>query len=254
MSRIITISNQKGGVAKTTTTSTVGILLKRKGYSVLAVDMDPQGNLGFCLGADNENSASIYEVLKGDVKLQHAIQRTSTVDVISSSIALSGIELEYTAAGREYLLREAIRTLPTRYDYILIDTPPALSLLTVNAFTASGSIIVPMIADIFSLQGIAQIYESVERVKKYCNPKVYIEGILLTKFNRRSVFSKEILGTAELIASDLDIKLFRTCIRESVTLREAQALQKNIIEYAPKSHAAQDYISFVEELISVKGE
>ncbi len=249
MGRILTFSNQKGGVAKTTTTATVGIILKKLGYSVLAIDMDPQGNLAFCLGASNENCATIYEVLKGDVRMRHAIQRTDTVDVISSSIALSGIELEYVSAGREYLLREAIKSLPVKYDFILIDTPPALSLLTVNAFTASNAIIVPMMADIFSLQGLAQIYESVEKVKKYCNARVKIEGILLTRFNLRSVFTREILGTAELITKDLDLKLFNTRIRDSVAMREAQALQKNILKYAPKCHAAQDYRAFVNELL-----
>ncbi len=254
MGRILTFSNQKGGVAKTTTTATVGIVLKKMGYSVLAIDMDPQGNLAFSLGADNEHSASLYEVLRGDVLMRHAIQRTNTVDVISSNIALSGIELEYTSAGREYLLREAIKTLPIKYDFILLDTPPALSLLTVNAFTASSSIIVPMMADIFSLQGLAQIYESVEQVKKYCNAKVKIEGILLTRFNLRSVFSREILGTAELITKDLGVKLFKTRIRDSVAMREAQALQKNILKYSPKCHAVQDYKGFVKEMLEGFGE
>ncbi len=248
---ILTFSNQKGGVGKTTTTSTVALMLKSKGYSVLVIDMDPQCNLTFCLGADSDTSASIYEVMKGEVKLQHAIQRTTPVDVVSSNIALSGLELEFVSAGREFLLREAIRTLPIKYDFILIDTPPALSLLTVNAFSASDGIIVTMLADIFSLQGIAQIYESTERVKTYTNPNLKIMGILLTKFNKRGIFAREILGTAELIAKDLGIRLFESTIRESVAMRESQALQKSIMDYSPRSNSAKDYMAFTEELISV---
>ncbi len=249
LTMIITMTNQKGGVGKTTTTATVGMLLKDRGYNVLAIDMDPQGNLSFCLGADVETSATIYEVLKGDVRLQHAIQHTETIDVVTSSIALSGLELEFVSSGREYLLKEAIRSLPIKYDFILIDTPPALSLLTVNAFTASTNIIVPMLADIFSLQGIAQIYESCERVKKYTNPSLKILGILLIKYNPRSIFAREIWGTAEMISKDLEIKLFDTYIRESVTMREAQAMQKNIVKYAPRSNVAKDYTSFMDELL-----
>ena len=186
MARVISVSNQKGGVGKTTTTCSFAEGLKKKGFRVLAIDLDPQGNLGFSVGADTELSASIYDVLKGDTKIQYAIQRTGGMDVITSSILLSGIELEFTDAGREFLLRDAVRPILPFYDYILFDTPPALGILTINAFTASDAIVVPVLSDIFSLQGIAQLYETVERVKKYCNPDLTIAGILLTRFNPRT--------------------------------------------------------------------
>lgn len=250
MAKVISVSNQKGGVGKTTTTCSLAAGLKKKGYRVLAIDLDPQGNLGFSVGADTETSASIYNVLKGEIKIQYAIQKTNSMDIIISSILLSGIELEFTNTGREYLLKEAIRPILAFYDYILLDTPPALGILTINAFTASDGIVVPMLSDIFSLQGIAQLYETVERVKKYCNPNISITGILLTRFNPRSRLSQEIRGTAEMIAEDLHIRLFDSFIRSSVSASEAQSLQKDIFAYNSRSHVAQDYGQFIDELLA----
>lgn len=250
MAKVISISNQKGGVGKTTTTCSLAAGLKKKGFRVLAVDLDPQGNLGFSVGADTETSATIYDVLKGEIRTQFAIQKLSCMDVIISSILLSGIELEFTNTGREFLLKEALRPVEDLYDYILLDTPPALGILTINAFTASDTIIVPMLSDIFSLQGIAQLYETVERVKTYCNPNLCIGGILLTRFNPRTLLSREIRGTAELIARDLNIRLFDTFIRTSVAASEAQSVQKSIFDYAPENNIAQDYRAFIDELLS----
>lgn len=250
MAKVISISNQKGGVGKTTTTCALAAGLKKRGFRVLAIDLDPQGNLGFSVGADTETSATIYDVLKGEVKTQYAIQKTDSMDLIISSILLSGIELEFTDMGREFLLKEALRPIQAFYDYILLDTPPALGILTINAFTASGKIIVPMLSDIFSLQGIAQLHETVERVKKYCNPDLSIAGILLTRYNPRTRLSREVRGTAELIARDLNIPVFDSYIRSSVSASEAQSLQKNVFDYDPKSHIAQDYAAFLDELLA----
>lgn len=248
MCKIISISNQKGGVGKTTTTGALAAGLRKKGYTVLAIDLDPQCNLSFSLGADNENNATIYDVLKGDIKPSYAIQHGAVADVIPATILLSSVELEFTNTGREFLLREVLTSITDLYDYILIDTPPALSILTVNAFTASDYIIVPMLSDIFSLQGIAQLYDTVDRVRKYCNPRLQIAGILLTKFNPRTLLSTEIKGTAEMISQDLGIFLFDTYIRSSVTVSEAQSVQCNILDYAPRNHAVADYCQFVNEL------
>lgn len=250
MSKVISVSNQKGGVGKTTTTCNLAAGLKKKGFRVLIIDLDPQGNLGFSVGADSDTSATIYDVLKGDVKTQFAIQKTDTTDIIISSILLSGIELEFTNTGREFLLKEAIKPILDLYDYIILDTPPALGILTINAFTASDTIIVPMLSDIFSLQGIAQLYETVERVKKYCNPGLTIAGILLTKYNPRTLLSREIRGTAELIAQDLNIKLFDSYIRNSVVVSEAQSLQQSILDYAPRNNISLDYLQFIDELMA----
>ena len=249
MCRVISVSNQKGGVGKTTTTLALSEGFRQKGFRVLSIDLDPQGNLSFSMGADNEISATIYDVLKGDAKSKFAIQRTPQGDVIASNILLSGIELEFTNTGREYLLRNAIAPLTEYYDYILIDTPPALSILTVNAFSASDCIVVPMLADIFSLQGLAQLNETVERVRQHINPSLHIAGILLTRFNPRLLMSHEIHGTAEMIARDLNIPLLKTYIRTSVVFSEAQSLQRGVMEYAPNSNAVEDYKNLVDELI-----
>lgn len=249
MAKVISISNQKGGVGKTTTTGAVAAGLKIKGFKVLCIDLDPQSNLSFSVGAETEDCPTIYDVLKGEAKTLFSIQKTPSFDIISSNILLSGIELEFSQTGREFLLKEAINPVKEKYDYIFIDTPPALSILTVNAFTASDTIIIPMLADIFSLQGIAQLAETIERVKTYCNQKLIIEGIVLTKYNSRTVLSREVKATAELIAGEMKTKLFKTTIRSSVAVMEAQTNQKSIFEYSPKNGATLDYMDLVNELV-----
>lgn len=249
MAKIISITNQKGGVGKTTTTGAVAAGFKLKGYKVLCVDLDPQSNLSFSAGAETEECPTIYEILKGEAKTSFSIQKMQSFDIISSNILLSGIELEFTQTGREYLLKEALSSVKDKYDYIFLDTPPALSILTVNAFTASDYIIIPMLADIFSLQGIAQLSETIDRVRRYCNPNVKVEGIVLTKFNKRTILSREIKGTAELIAEQLNTEIFKTTIRSSVAVMEAQTNQQDIYNYSPKNGAAKDYMDLVEELI-----
>ena len=215
---------------------------------VLAVDMDPQGNLSFAMGADTE-SATIYDVLKGELKPRYAVQKSALVDIIPSNILLSGIELEFTGARREFLLKEALESLKSSYDYILIDSPPALGVLTVNAFTASDYVLVPMLSDIFSLQGITQLDETICRVRNYCNPRIQILGVFLTKHNPRTNFSKEVEGALRMVAEDLDVPVLDTFIRDSVALREAQSLQRSVLEYAPECNAVQDYKKLIQELI-----
>ncbi len=246
---IISVSNQKGGVGKTTTVGALAAALKKRGKSVLAIDMDPQGNLTFSLGAEGEDVPSCYEVLTGEVSVRDALQFTEIADVIPGNILLSGVELEFTGEGREYLLGRALEPVKDSYDFILIDTPPALSVLTINAFTASDSVIVPMLSDVFSLQGITQLYETVGYVQQYCNPKLRYEGMLLTRFAPRTVLATEVHGTAQMISSELGIPLFHTCIRNSVCLTEAQALQKDIIRHAPRNIAVKDYLAVADEVI-----
>lgn len=249
MAKTIVISNQKGGVGKTTTTNALATGLKSRGYKVLAVDLDPQGNLSFSAGADTESSATIYDVLKGELKTIYAIQKTDLVDIIPANILLSSVELEFTGAEREYLLKNALHPLESQYDYILIDSPPALGILTVNAFTAADYVIVPMLSDIFSLQGITQLFETIDRVKAFCNPSIEVLGILLTKHNPRTRFSKEIKGTVDMISQNLQVPVFDTFIRESVALREAQSLQQSLLDYAPKSNSVQDYQCLLDEIL-----
>ena len=248
MATVISISNQKGGVGKTTTTYALAAILNDRGFKVLSIDLDPQSNLSFCMGGDNESVPTIYEVLRKENTLREAIQTTEMGDLISSNILLSGIELEFTNLGREYILSDALRVVLDLYDYILIDTPPALSILTINAFTASDYILVPMHADIFSLQGMAQLYDTIQRVKLYCNPRLEYAGLLLTRCNARTTLASEVRGTAELISRDLNIPLFNTSIRSSVAISESQSLQENPLSFASKNPAMQDYLEFADEL------
>lgn len=246
---IISVTNQKGGVGKTTTTQSMGVGLSNKGFRVLLVDLDPQANLSHSCGV-NVEQPTIYEILKNEVKIKTCIQKTSSTDIIPSTILLSGADLEFTNPGREYLLNEALGSIKSQYDYIIIDTPPALSILTINAFTASDKLIIPMGADGFSLQGVGQLNKTIEQVKKYCNPRLEVEGILMTRYNPRTVLSKDITSTIQdKIAVQLSTKLFKSYIRSSISIQEAQLQQTNIADYAPKSTAQIDYASFVDEFI-----
>lgn len=250
MARIISVTNQKGGVGKTTTSLAVASGLAKKGYKVLAIDMDPQANLSFSMGGDTEEGPTAYELLKGEVQPRFAIQRTTCVDLISSNILLSGIELEFIQEGREYLLKNAIERLRSRYDYMVIDTPPALSILTVNAFAASDYMVIPMQADIFSLHGIAQLSDTILRLRERCNPELVVGGILLCKYDARTVLGRRIRETAQMVAEQVGTRLYKTAIRTSIAMQEAQTNQANPLEYAPKSPAVRDYKAFVDELLA----
>ena len=249
MSTNIVLTNQKGGVGKTTTTSAIACsLVERRNTKVLAIDLDPQGNLGFSLGLDIENSSTIYEVLNGEVPLLEAIQPTEYCDVITSNILLSRAELEFTGTGRESLLKKALEPVKDFYDYIIIDTPPALNVLTVNAYTVADHLIIPMVPEILSLLAVTQIKETIDSVKSTFNPDLNVLGILLTKYNGRTILAREVSEMAENIARQIGTKVFQTQIRASVSVAEAPAHGESIFDYAPQSNPSQDYKKFVEEI------
>ncbi|MGL5978347.1 MAG: ParA family protein [Erysipelotrichaceae bacterium] len=248
MCKIITVTNQKGGVGKTTTTINLASALKRQGKRVLIIDFDPQGNLSFCVDADNQMSATIYEVLTGEVKMQYAVQRTAMCDIVASNILLSGIELEYTSSGREFLLKQALESVKHYYDVIVIDTPPGLGVLTINAMSASTSVIIPISPDIFSLQGMTQLYETVEQVKAHSNPDLKIDGVLINKFNKRLLVNREVYGAAGLILQELQVPLFSTTISLSTAVVEAQSSQKDLKEYAKKCPVIKEFDRLVAEM------
>lgn len=254
MAKVIAVTNQKGGVGKTTTCSALCGGLVKLGKRVLAIDLDPQGNLSFSLGADTEESFTIHDVFKGVLDIEDAIQETKTCDVIPSNILLSASELELTSVGREYILREQLEQVSDLYDYIVVDTPPALSILTINAYTASDMLVIPMMAEILSLQGISQLKETVFAVKKYYNQQLEIKGILLTKYNPRLTLTKEVEELTSIIAKQLKTKLFDSKITSSVVIAEAPAHGITIMDYAPKSKATKEYMNFIEELLCERTE
>jgi chromosome partitioning protein len=244
---IVAIINQKGGVGKSTTAAAIGAALLLKGQRVLFIDLDAQGNLSDTIGAESGQSA--LELINKTVKAEDTIQRTKQGDIIASSPALAGADAIMTMVGKEYKLKEALDEVQYNYDFIIIDTPPALGILTVNALTACHSCIIPAQADTYSLQGIKQLYQTIEVVKRYCNPLLEVLGILLTRYNAKAVISREIAETIEEIAKELKTKLYKTKIRECIAIKEAQALKQNIFGYAPKSNAAIDYTALLSEIL-----
>jgi len=244
----ISIANQKGGVSKTTTTQALATLLNKRNKKALCIDLDPQANLSFAMGAKLEDTKTVYDMLKGKTTAMDVIQNTKSGDVLPSNILLSVADMEFTAQGREYLLKEAINDLIRQYEYILIDCPPALSILTINAFTASDFVIIPSLADVFSLQGMAQLHDTISGVKKYSNPHLSVAGILLTRFNERLNLSGHMQGTLNEVSRNMDTVLFKTYIRNSVALQESQFQQEDIFNYDMKSKAMADYAQFLDEL------
>ena len=252
MAKVIAVTNQKGGVGKTTTCSSLCGCLAAMNNRVLAIDLDPQGNLSFSLGADADECYTVYDVFKGSVNLYDTVQHTGCCDVVPANILLSGCELELTTVGREYILREQLNSVAGDYDFIIIDTPPALSILTINAYTAANELIIPMIPEILSLQGIAQLKETILAVKKYYNKTLEIRGILLNKYNPRLILTKEVEDLANMIAEQLDTDVFEQKISNSVVIAEAPAHAKTIMEYAPKSKAAKEYTDLIYEILGME--
>lgn len=249
MKEIITTINQKGGVGKSTTAQALGAGISSKGFHVLMVDLDPQGNLSYAMGADTR-APGAGEMMQGNINASKALQKIEQGDVIASSVGLVGADITLLESGREYRLKEAIEPLYGEYDYIIVDTPPSMGILSVNALAAATQAIVPVQADIFSLQGVGQLSATYQALKAHANPSLKIKGLLLTRYNNRAVLSRNIMDMAAEAAAQFDSKVFNTTIREAVAIREAQISQCNIFEYAPKSKVAQDYMNFVEEVLS----
>lgn len=245
--KTIAIINQKGGVGKSTTAEALAAGLKRLGFKTLAVDLDAQCNLTRTAAAGND--VTILDVLRGNVPAGEAVQETALADVIAGDISINKLEQEVESTGKEYRLKEALDTLSGAYDYAIVDTPPALSFLTINALTASDIVVIPAEADIYALEGIISLAGTISAVKKYTNPNLNIAGILLTKYSGRTILTKDLTSVAENIAAQLGTKVFNSKIRQSITIREAQAMKQSIFAYAPKSKVAADYSAFIDEMI-----
>lgn len=248
MAITIVLTNQKGGVGKTTTTSALASGLGKKGHKVLAIDLDPQGNLGFSLGLDIDEGHTIHDVLTQNVPIQDAVQEADDCDVIPSNILLSEAEFAFQGENRELILKNALNAVDDEYDFIVIDTPPALNILTLNGYVAADYLIIPMASEILSLVGLAQLQETVEAVKDSVNPSLNVLGILLTKFNQRTNLAKDVLEMAETIAEQAESRVFDAKIRAGVAVAEAPAHGLCILDYAPHSNPAKDYQNFVDEV------
>jgi len=252
---IITITNQKGGVAKSTTSQNLGAGLANRGYKVLLIDLDAQANLTLSCGV-KEPAKTVYSILKDKTLTADAITPIKeNLSLIPASLALSTADLELNGVGKEYKLAEALESIKGDYDYIIIDTPPALSILTVNALTVADKVIIPAQADLFSLEAIKQLYNTIETIKRYTNKDLTIAGILLARYNNRNILTQELTEVLNSTADYLKTKVFKHTIREAVAIKESQARKQDIFTYSPESNVAGDYNGFVEEVIkdSVRG-
>ena len=249
MKKIIAITNQKGGVGKTTTALSLIGALRLRGYKVLGVDLDPQGSLGFSAGLDIENTDTIYDVLKGKKKIDDVIIDTEIGDFLPSNILLSTAELEFNMPSREFLLRDRLVRIADDYDYSIIDTPPALGVLTVNAYVAAQGLIIPMAPEILSLLGISQLCDTVETVRRYYNPNLEVMGILLNRYNPRLVLNREVEDMVQDAALKLDTKVFRSKIHASVAIAEAPAHGESVLTYSPASKSARDFTGLLDEIM-----
>ncbi|GMO68099.1 MAG: AAA family ATPase [Endomicrobiia bacterium] len=246
---IIAIVNQKGGSGKTTTVQALGVGLKKRGYKILFIDMDGQANLTELMQTDQNKNGLLYLLTK-KIGIKEIVQKTiSGADIIAGGEDSFEADIAVAGEGKEYRLKEALDEIKDEYDYIVIDTPPALSVLTVNALVASNSAIIASQAERLNLSGISRVEKIIETVRKYCNNGLIIRGILLTRFKERTRLNKETATVMESLAKKLNTIVYETTIRESVVISEAQMMQQSIFDYALKSNIAKDFEAFVEEFL-----
>lgn len=245
--KVIAFINQKGGVGKTTSTVNIGAGLSRLKKKVLLIDLDPQGNLSSSIGLEpTELDRTVYDLLKKEAPLQSVIQKKDTLWVLPASIALAAFEQTRSkVADSEFLLKEALQEAKG-FDYILIDCPPSLGLLTLNALAAAHEVYIPMQTEFLALQGLSQLLETCKVINKRINPTLKLGGIIGMRFNRRKL-NKEVI---EHLKESFEGKMFQTAIRENIALAEAPSFGKNIYEYKPESIGAQDYRALCKEIVA----
>jgi chromosome partitioning protein len=248
MGKVLSISNHKGGVGKTTSAINIGAGLNKLGKKVLLIDLDPQANLSQSLGLTNQDK-TIYGALKGEYKLEPVVVLKG-LDVIPSTLDLSGAEIELSSEpGREYILKELIDGIRNDYDYIIIDSPPSLGLLTINSFTAADEILIPLQAQFLAMQGLAKLVEVVEKIKSRLNKKLKMGGVFITQYDGRKVLNRDVVET---INAHFKSEVFKTKIRDNIALAEAPAQGVDIFRYNAKSNGAEDYMDLAQEIIKRK--
>jgi chromosome partitioning protein len=244
MSKVITISNHKGGVGKTTSTINIGAGLTKLKKRVLLIDLDPQANLTQSLGVTDPET-TIYGAIRGEYKLK-PVTIYKGLDLVPSTLDLSGAEIELSGeAGREYVLKELIDPLRRSYDYIIIDSPPSLGLLTINALTSSDEVIIPLQAQYLALQGMSKLMEVIEKIQKRLNKKLKFAGVFLTQYDGRKVLNRDV---ADTIKKHFKNKVYLSVVRDNIALAEAPAQGLDIFRYDPKSYGAEDYLRLSREI------
>lgn len=253
MGRIIAIANQKGGVGKTTTAINLSACLAEKGQKVLAIDMDPQGNMSSGLGLDKDSiDKTIYDMIIGESDVEEVINHGTidNLDILPSNVDLSAVEIELIDVdNKEFVVRDAIQKIRDNYDYIIIDCPPSLSLLTINAMTTADSVLVPIQCEYYALEGLSQLIHTVELVKERLNSILEIEGVVFTMYDARTNLSLQVV---ENVKDNLQQNIYKTIIPRNIRLAEAPSYGTPINQYDPKSAGAESYMRLAEEVIVKK--
>ena len=250
MGRIIAVANQKGGVGKTTTSINLAAALAEKGKKVLLIDSDPQGNATSGVGVDkNQVETTIYDLILGEKEIQDCIEYTEfeNLHLIPSNVDLAAAEIELIGINeKEFIIKKAVETIRDRYDFIIIDCPPSLGLLTLNAFTAADSVLIPIQTEFYALEGVSQLVKTITIVQQTSNKDLVIEGVLLTMFDGRTNLSVQV---ADEVKSFFGTKVYKTIIPRNVRLSEAPSYGEPIIVYDPKSKGAAVYTKLAKEVI-----
>ncbi len=250
MGRIIAVANQKGGVGKTTTTINLSACLAEQGQKVLVIDVDPQGNTTSGLGIDKNNTENtVYELMLGEASIDDCIYKSvmDDLDVIPSNVNLAGAEIDLIDIDdREYILKKIVNSLKEKYDFILLDCPPSLSMLTVNAMTAANTVLVPIQCEYYALEGLSQLIRTINLVKQKLNPELEIEGVVFTMYDARTNLSLQVV---ENVKANLKQTVYKTIIPRNIRLAEAPSHGLPINLYDSKSAGAESYRLLAEEVI-----
>ena len=250
MSRIIAVANQKGGVGKTTTSVNLAACLAKLGKKVLLVDIDPQGNSTGGLGIDKRRcEKTVYDCLINEEPMANVLIPTQyeNLDVCPSNLDLSGAEIELISVmGRENRLKESLKSVRDVYDYILIDTPPSLGLITINTLTAADSVLIPIQCEFYALEGVSQLVETIKRIKKALNPSLFIQGIVMTMYDARTNLAVQVVDEVKRFFPD---KVYKTIIPRNVRISEAPGFGRPVIYYDAASKGAEAYMELADEVI-----